>query len=90
MVWKAVIGSARRTLADYMPNIEIPQELYDRFEKRAKEKGYASAESYLQWVLREIAVRLLNASTPTSSHKTYTPEQEATVKDRLRSLGYID
>ncbi len=71
-----------------MPNIEIPQDLYDRFAKRAAEKGYASVEAYLAWALRQMADKIGDRlETPT---QRYTAEQEATVRDRLRSLGYID
>lgn len=87
-----MIGSARQTLTDYMPHIEIPQELYNQFVGRAKEKGFSSPGEYLLWVLREIALRLPESTKDKVTGHTpiYTPEQEAIVKDRLRSLGYID
>lgn len=69
-----------------MPIIEIPQDLADRFAARAKEKGFASTEAYIQWALNEMAKKI----APPSSTLPYNDQEEAMVKDRLRSLGYID
>lgn len=73
-----------------MPTIEIPQKLFDAFTRRAVEKGFGSATAYLQWVLGEIADRLDAGGAHGDQKKSYTPEEEEIIKDRLRSLGYID
>lgn len=71
-----------------MPSIEIPQDAYDRFAARAAAKGYASADAYLAWALGQLADKLKDES-PAPEHR-YTAAEEDTVRDRLRSLGYID
>lgn len=67
--------------------IEISQDLADRFAVRAKEKGFASTEAYIQWALGEMAKKIVS---PSSAATPYNDQEEAMVKDRLRSLGYID
>lgn len=73
-----------------MPKLEISQGLFDAFAARAQAKGFPSAEAYLLWVLREIAQRLPESAKDIGHARVYTPEQDAIVKNRLRSLGYID
>ena len=72
-----------------MPNIEVSQDLYNRFAKRAATKGYASTDAYLMWALRQLADKIESAEPAAAPH-TYTAKEEDTVRDRLRSLGYID
>ena len=69
-----------------MPDLQIPQATFDRFAARAKEKGFASTEAYLLWLLEQMAEKLPTNGTPGA----YTDQEKEMVQDRLRALGYID
>lgn len=69
-----------------MPEVDIPEEYYERFAERAPEKGFDSAEEYVNYVLGQVYEKL--GSDDEGS--TYTEEEEEKVKERLRGLGYMD
>ncbi len=69
-----------------MPEIEIDDTHWDRFAERAEEKGFDSTEAYVQHVLRQVYDKLRRQD----DEATYSEEDEETVKDRLKNLGYMD
>ena len=65
--------------------ISIPTFLADKIKKRIEGTGFTSLSSYVTYVLREII-----SNMDEDSKEAFSKEDEAKVKGRLRSLGYID
>ena len=63
--------------------ISIPTSLYKKIEERIKDTGFASVSSYVTYVLREVL-------SEDEEEDVFTEEDEEKVKERLRSLGYLD
>ncbi|MDE1820679.1 MAG: CopG family transcriptional regulator [Euryarchaeota archaeon] len=64
--------------------VQISQELRDRVQARLKGSAFSSVDDFVSFVL----ARLVEG--PSKSGEPLSPEDEARVKGRLRSLGYID
>lgn len=71
-----------------MPEVDVPEEHYERFEERAPDKGFDTADEYIRYVLKQVYEKLEGRESGEKS--SYTPEEEEKVKDRLRGLGYLD
>lgn len=67
--------------------VEIPDEIYEKFDERAEEKDLESAEEYVNYVLKQIYEKLQDQE---DSGTSYTKEEEEKVKRRLEGLGYLD
>ncbi len=63
--------------------ISIPTSLYKKIEGRIKDTGFTSVSSYVTYVLREVL-------SEDEEDEDFTEEDEEKVKERLRSLGYLD
>ncbi|MFB6076686.1 MAG: CopG family transcriptional regulator, partial [Candidatus Nanohaloarchaea archaeon] len=68
-----------------MPSIDIPDEYYETFEERAPEKGFDSAEEYVNYVLGQVHEKLQRQQD--GGETTYSEEEEEKVKERLKGLG---
>ena len=66
-----------------LKQISVPASLYNSIEGRIKDTGFESVDSYVTYVLREIL-------SEDEEEETLTEEDEEKVKERLRSLGYMD
>ncbi len=64
--------------------VSIPAPLFKKVEGRIKGTGFTSVSSYVTYVLREVV------SEEESEVEPFSKEDEKRVKDRLRSLGYLD
>ncbi len=62
--------------------VKISDEVYQKIEKRAKEKGFSSVDEYVEEVLKELLKSI--------EEEQYSKEDEEKIKERLRDLGYID
>ncbi|MGI0131673.1 MAG: CopG family transcriptional regulator [Thermoplasmata archaeon] len=62
--------------------IAIPEELAQGLEERIHGSGFASVDAFVGFVL----ARLLE----NRSEVPFSEEEEARLRERLRSLGYID
>ncbi len=62
--------------------ISIPSSLYRKIDERIKETGFNSVDSYVAYVMREVL--------SDDEEEEFTEEDEEKVKERLRSLGYLD
>ncbi len=62
--------------------ISIPSSLYRRIEKRIIATGFESVSAYVAYVLRE--------TLSDDEKEALTPEEEEKIRERLRTLGYID
>jgi Arc/MetJ-type ribon-helix-helix transcriptional regulator len=62
--------------------VAIPEEVALGIEARIRESGFASVDAFVEFVL----ARLLE----TPGEIPFSEEDERRLKERLRSLGYID
>jgi Arc/MetJ-type ribon-helix-helix transcriptional regulator len=65
--------------------VEIPSNLYKKIEEKIKGSEFKSVSDYVTFVLRELI-----AAEAEQGAQELSGEEEAKVKDRLRSLGYMD
>lgn len=65
--------------------ISIPTPLAEKIKKRIKGTGFTSLSSYVTYVLREVI-----SGIEEESNEAFSKDDEKRVKDRLRSLGYLD
>jgi Arc/MetJ-type ribon-helix-helix transcriptional regulator len=63
--------------------VSIPTPLFEKIQNKIKDTGFTSVSDYVTFVLREILAH-------GSSDEAFNEEDEKKVKDRLRSLGYLD
>ena len=65
-------------------NVSIPTSLYKKIEESIKGTEFGSVASYISKVLRESLTKEEKAD------QVFSKEEEEKVKERLKSLGYID
>ena len=70
-------------MSDKVMNVAIPESIYKKIEGKIKETGFSSVSDYVTYVLREIL-------SEDEEDEEFTEEDEEKVKERLRSLGYLD
>jgi len=63
--------------------VSIPTPLFEKIQNKIKDTGFTSVSDYVTFVLREILAH-------GSNDEAFNEEDEKKVKDRLRSLGYLD
>ncbi len=64
-------------------SVSIPTFLFLKIQERMGRSGFPSVSSYVAYVLREIL-------TEAKTDEALTRDDAEKVKERLRSLGYID
>jgi Arc/MetJ-type ribon-helix-helix transcriptional regulator len=69
--------------------VSIPKALAEKIKKRCEGTGFNSVSSYVTYVLRQVLSTVESKET-TETKEVFTEEQEEKVKQRLRSLGYLD
>jgi len=67
--------------------ISIPKVLAEKIKKRCKGTGFNSVSSYVTYVLRQV---LSETGEKKGEREVFSADDEKKVKDRLRSLGYLD
>jgi len=65
--------------------LELPRTLYDSALQKAKEAGFQSLSEFFIFILEQL---IEEGESP--SDTVFSPEEEKIVKERLRSLGYIE
>jgi len=73
-----------------MPEVDIPDEYYEKFAERAPDKGFDSADEYVNYVLGQIYEKLQRQERDDEDGSAYSEAEEEKVKDRLKGLGYLD
>lgn len=63
----------------------LSADLYRKIEERVKVTEFDSVEEYVTFVLEEVL-----KDEQEEEERTFTEEEEEEVKNRLRSLGYLD
>jgi len=67
--------------------ISIPKILADKVKSKIERTGFNSVSSYVTYILRQV----LSSSEQKSEEKeAFSEEDEKKVKERLKSLGYLD
>jgi Arc/MetJ-type ribon-helix-helix transcriptional regulator len=66
-------------------SVSIPTPLFEKVKKRIEGTGFTSVSSYVVYVLREVL-----AEDAVDEKEAFSREDEERVKERLRSLGYLD
>lgn len=69
--------------------ISIPKVLADKIKKRMEGTGFNSVSSYVTYVLRQVLSNV-ESQEKSQEKEAFSEEEEKKVKDRLRSLGYLD
>jgi Arc/MetJ-type ribon-helix-helix transcriptional regulator len=64
--------------------ISIPMPLANKIKKRIDGTGFTSLSSYVTYVLREVM------SSDEEKDEAFSKDDEKRVKNKLRSLGYLD
>jgi Arc/MetJ-type ribon-helix-helix transcriptional regulator len=64
--------------------ISIPMPLANKIKKRIDGTGFTSLSSYVTYVLREVI------SSDEEKDEAFSKDDEKRVKNKLRSLGYLD
>ncbi len=66
--------------------ISIPKVLADKIKKRMEGTGFNSVSSYVTYVLRQV----LSNVEEKEQKEAFSEKEEKKVKERLKSLGYLD
>ncbi|MBS3096736.1 CopG family transcriptional regulator [Candidatus Woesearchaeota archaeon] len=66
--------------------VSIPKPLAEKIKNRIKGTGFNSVSSYVTYILREV----MSSLEQKDKRVVFTKEEEETVKERLRGLGYLD
>ncbi len=64
--------------------IKVPKDIIRKIEERIKDTEFKSVEEYVTFVLEEV---IRDEEEP---EEVFSEEDEKTVKERLRALGYLD
>ena len=68
-----------------LQNVAIPVSLFKKIEERIKKTEFQSVSAYVTYVLQEA----VSETERTEQKQVFSAEEEESVKDRLRALGYI-
>ena len=66
--------------------VSIPKPLAEKIKKRIDGTGFNTVSSYVTYVLRQI----LSQTSEDKPKEAFSEEDEKKVKERLRSLGYME
>ncbi|MBS3158441.1 CopG family transcriptional regulator [Candidatus Woesearchaeota archaeon] len=70
--------------------ISIPKPLAEKIKKRCEGTGFNSVSSYVTYVLRQVLSNMEQETENKEQKEAFSEEDEKKVKQRLRSLGYLD
>lgn len=85
-MWNAFVMSMEKNNIDTEHvEISIPKDLAEKIKKRIQGTEFPSISSYIVYVLKEII-----SDSESEKREEFTKEDEERVKERLRSLGYLD
>ena len=68
--------------AESSRTVKIPEEVARQLEKKLAQTSFASLDEFISFVLARLA--------ESSAEAPFSEEEERQLRDRLRSLGYID
>ena len=79
-----VSGTVTQT-SDELTAVELPAEVVERVDARLPRTEFDSADAYVAYVLEEVLARV-----ESETDDDFATADEAQVRDRLESLGYLD
>jgi Arc/MetJ-type ribon-helix-helix transcriptional regulator len=68
--------------------IKIPRPLYHRVQQLIEDSGFNSPTDFIVYVLRDVLSE--RGERVAANAESFTPEELAAIKDKLRRLGYLD
>ena len=68
--------------------ISIPKPLFEKIKKRCEGTGFNSVSSFITYVMRQVLSNV--ESDENQPKKAFSEGDEKKVKERLRSLGYLE
>ncbi|MHA1124028.1 MAG: CopG family transcriptional regulator [Candidatus Heimdallarchaeota archaeon] len=66
-------------------SVSIPKVLHGKVEEHIKDTGFTSVSSYVTYVLRQIL-----SEEDRESGEAFSKKDEEKIRQRLKSLGYIE
>jgi len=66
-------------------NLQIPNKLKIKLEKKTKETEFNSLNEYINYILEQVT----SEDNSSNNEQAYTEEEETAVKKRLEELGYV-
>ena len=79
-----VSGTVTQT-SDELTAVELPAEVVERVDARLPRTEFDSPDAYVAYVLEEVL-----AHVESETDDDFATADEAQVRDRLESLGYLD
>lgn len=74
--------------------VSIPKPLAEKIRKRMEGTGFTSLSSYVTYIMRQVLSSIekqeSNNEKAGQMKEAFSEKEEKEVKERLRSLGYID
>ncbi len=70
--------------------VSIPKPLFEKIKKRCEGTGFNSVSSYVTYVMRQVLSKTEEEGRPQAKDEPFSADDEKRVKERLRSLGYLD
>ena len=64
-------------------SLNLPGDLYDRIDERARSTGFGSVEEYVTFVMEEVLKE-------DDQQPAFSKKDEEEVKKRLKALGYAE
>ena len=70
--------------------VEIPKDVAEKLQKRVDSTDeFDSVQAYVEYILKQVVERLEEENSD-DEQPAFSEEDEEKVKERLRSLGYLD
>lgn len=74
------------TISEEVEPVELPRRIVSRVEDRLPRTDFDSTAEYITFVMEEVLYRVEEET----ADDDFEPVDEEEVKDRLKSLGYLD
>lgn len=70
--------------------VDVPKEIEEKLQKRVDSTDeFDSVQAYVEYILKQVVERLAEENKD-DEQPAFSEEDEEKVKERLRSLGYLD
>lgn len=79
-------GDTQSMLEEDTKSVELPQRIISRVEDRVKRTEFDTPAEYITFVMEEVLYRVEKET----EDEDFEPVDEEEVKDRLKSLGYLN
>ena len=70
-------------------NVALPASLADRIRGRLPQSEFKSVDEYVTFVVEQVLTDLEANEAPTKQQEPFSKEDQASVEQRLRDLGYM-